>query len=288
MRLPIAMLMAAALLAPAAPMWAQAYPPPPPPPTYAPQQLDELVAPIALYPDPLLAQVLTASTFSNQIPDADGWARAHSYLTGDALARAINEDNLPWDPSVLALLPFPSVLDHMAGDMGWTQELGNAVLADRAGVMDAIQDQRQRAMSYGYLRTNQYYRVVPNPGDIEVLPVNPAYIYVPYYDPNIVFFRPRAGFFAGGAISFGPAITIGAAFAPWGWGGVSLGWRNHAIIINNRPWERGWVNRDRYVHPYPALRPRTVPAVPRMEHHELREFHEPEHRPAERGRDGRH
>jgi hypothetical protein len=299
-------------------MWAQAYPPaqqqpypaapqqpyppaaqqgyPPaaqqsyPPPQYAPQQLDELVAPIALYPDPLLAQVLTASTFGNQIPDADGWARAHSYLTGDALARAINEDNLPWDPSVLALLPFPSVLDRMAGDMGWTQELGNAVLADRAGVMDAIQDQRQRAMSYGYLRTNQYYRVQPTPGDIEILPVNPAYIYVPYYDPNLVFFRPRAGFFVGGAITFGPAITIGAAFAPWGWGGVSLGWRAHSIIINNRPWERAWVNRDRYVHPYPALRARPLPSTPvapRTERHELREFHEPEHRPAERGREER-
>jgi hypothetical protein len=287
MRLPVTLLLATASL------FAQAYPPPgaqpypPQPPQYVPQQLDELVAPVALYPDPLLAQVLTASTFSNQIPDADGWARAHSYLTGDALARAIQEDNLPWDPSILALLPFPSVLDHMAGDMAWTQELGNAVLADRAGVMDAVQDERQRAMSYGYLRTNQYYRVTATPGDIEILPVNPAYVYVPYYDPNVVFFRPRAGFFAGGAITFGPAITIGAAFAPWGWGATSFGWRNHAIIINNRPWERAWVNRDRYVHPYPGIHSRPVQIAPRTERHELREFHEPEHRPAERGREGR-
>jgi hypothetical protein len=263
-------------------VWAQApqpYPPQggPPPPTYEPQELDGLVAPYALYPDPLLAQVLTASTFSNEIPDADGWARSHAYLTGDALARAIQEDNLPWDPSVIALLPTPSVLDIMAGDMGRTQELGNAVLADRAGVMDAVQDQRQKAYNYGYLRTNPQYRVITaGPGDIEILPVNPNVIFVPYYDPNIVFFRPRPGFFIGGAISFGPSIFIGS-FLPWGWGGVSFGWRAHTIVIGGRPWERTWVNRGAYVHPYnlPA-RPRV--AAPRMERHELREY-----RPTPRG-----
>jgi len=191
----------------------------PPAPTYSPQELDELVAPYALYADPLLAQVLTASTFSNEIPDADGWARSHAYLTGDALARAIAEDNLPWDPSVIALLPTPSVLDIMAGDMGRTQELGNAVLANRAAVMDSIQDQRQKAYNYGYLRSNPQYRVVTaGPGDIEILPVNPGLIYVPYYDPNIVYFRPAPGFFVGGAIGFGPGISIGAFFP------MGLGW----------------------------------------------------------------
>jgi hypothetical protein len=277
---------------------AQAPPPPnyPPPnygqpPTFEPQELDELVAPYALYPDPLLAQVLTASTFSCQIPDADGWARAHAYLTGDALARAISDDNLPWDPSVIALLPTPSVLDTLAGDMARTQELGNAVLADRGAVMDAVQDQRQKAYNYGYLRANQYERVVTaGPGDIEILPVNPQTIYVPYYDPNIVYFRPRPGFYVGGAISFGPSIFVGS-FVPWGWGGVSFGWRNHTIIVNNRPWERTWVNRDRYVHPYaiPA-RPRAAASAPRMERHELREYRAPERgreRGGERGRERR-
>jgi len=257
-------------------VWAQAPPPyppqgSPPPPTYDPQELDGLVAPYALYPDPLLAQVLTASTFSNEIPDADGWARSHAYLTGDALARAIGEDNLPWDPSVIALLPTPSVLDIMAGDMGRTQELGNAVLADRAGVMDAVQDQRQKAYNYGYLRTNPQYRVVTaGPGDIEIVPVNPNVIFVPYYDPNVVFFRPRPGFFIGGAISFGPSIFVGS-FLPWGWGGVSFGWRAHTILIGGRPWERTWVNRGAYVHPY-ALPARPRVAAPRMERHELREY----------------
>jgi hypothetical protein len=241
------------------------------PPYYAPQQLEQMVAPIALYPDPLLAQVLTASTFSNQIPDACGWARAHSYLNGDALARAINEDNLPWDPSVIALLPVPSVLDYLAGNILWTEDLGNAVLSDRAAVMDAIQDQRQRAYSYGYLRSTPQYRVAAGPGDIEIIPVNPGAIFVPYYDPDVVFFRPRPGFFVGGAITFGPSIFV-SSFAPWGWGAASFGWRAHSIVINNRAWDRTWVNRDRYVHPYAAARPRSVTPVPRTERHELREY----------------
>lgn len=256
-----------------------------PPPAFDPQQLEQMVASIALYPDPLLAQILTASTFSDQIPDADGWARAHSYLTGDALARAINEDNLPWDPSVIALLPFPAVLDRMAGDRAWTEDLGNAVLADRVAVMDAVQDQRQRAYNYGYLRSGPQYRVLTAPGDIEIIPVNPLAIYVPYYDPNVVFFRPRAGFFVGGAITFGPGIFVNA-FAPWGWGGVSFGWRAHSIIVNNRSWERTWVNRATYVHPYAAARPRLANPAPRVERHELREYR-PAPRAEERGRERR-
>jgi hypothetical protein len=245
----------------------------PPPPTFAPQELDQLVAPYALYPDPLLAQVLTASTFSSEIPDADGWARSHNYLTGDALARAITEDNLPWDPSVIALLPTPAVLDMMAGNMAGTEDLGDAVLSNRAAVMDAVQDQRQKAYNYGYLRTNQQDRVVTaGPGDIEILPVNPTVVYVPYYDPNIVFFRPAPGFFVGGAITFGPGFYINA-FLPWGWGGVSFGWRAHTILIGGRPWERTWVNRGVYAHPYaPPAHARVVNPGPRMERHELREY----------------
>jgi hypothetical protein len=259
------------------PALAQNYPPPPPTqqaPYYPPQQLEQMVAQIALYPDPLLAQVLTASTFWNQIPDAAGWSRQHSYLPPDQLARAISEDNLPWDASVLGLLPFPSVLDMMAGNMAWTEDLGSAVLANRASVMDAIQDQRQRALNYGYLQSNAQYRVVtPAPGDIEIQPVNPGLIYVPYYDPTIVFYRPRPGFFVGGAITFGPGIGIGL-FAPFGWGAISFGWRTHSIIVNNRPWERTWVNRGTYLHPYTYQRPRTP--APRMERHELREWGGPQ------------
>src|SRR5580693_10365545 len=110
-----------------------------PPPSFPPAQLDQLVQRVALYPDPLLAQVLSAATFPDQIGDAAKWADQHHYLTGDALAQAITGDQLPWDPSVQALLPFPSVLDMMASDMNWTSQLGNAFLAQHQEVMDAVQ-----------------------------------------------------------------------------------------------------------------------------------------------------
>ncbi len=242
-----------------------------PPPTMAPQQIDQLVSRIALYPDGLLAQVLSASTFYNQIPDAATWANQHAYIHGDDLARAISDDRLPFDPSVLALIPFPSVLDQMARDMGWTQALGNAVLAQRPDVMDAVQRMRQEAYNYGYLRSNQYEQVVAQPGYIEILPVNTGFYYVPYYDPRVVFVRPRPGIFAGGVIRFGPGITIGAGFAPWGWGGAGFGWREHTILVDHRPWGRDWGNRAAYVHPY-AERPRVE--GPRVEHHDYRAHEE--------------
>ena len=237
------------------------------PPTYPPQELDRLVSRIALYPDPLLAQVLAAATFPDQIPDAARWADQHHYLQGDQLAAAIQADHLPWDPSVQALLPFPSVLDMMASDQAWTGELGNAFLAQQPDVMDAVQRERHEAYQYGYLRTNA--QVIVNDGPyIEIVPARPDFIVVPFYDPLIVFAAPRPGFFVGGAIRFGFGITIGAAFRPWGWGLNRFAWNTHTVFVNNAPWRRTWVNREAYVHPY-AL-PRYAPAG-RTESHELHE-----------------
>lgn len=228
--------------------WGQA-----PPPSFPPQELDRLVSRVALYPDPLLSQIFAAATFPDQIPDAAGWADQHHYLTGDALARAISDDHLPWDPSVQSLLPFPSVLDMLASDMSWTSELGNAFLAQQPDLMDAVQRERHRAYDYGYLRTNP--QIIVNPGPyIEILPANPAFIVVPYYDPLIVFAPPRPGFFVGGAISFRFGITIGPAFAPWGWGASRFAWGDHRVFINNARWNRTWVNRGTYVHPYAVPR----------------------------------
>lgn len=270
------------------------YPPPQgqyPPPQYSqppmlpPQQLDALVQPIALYPDGLLAQILTASTFSNEIPDAAGWANAHAYLRGDALARAIEDDNLPWDPSVLALLPFPNVLNYMAQYMGWTQDLGSAVLVQRGDVMDAVQRMRQQAYDYGYLRDTPYARViVSGPGVIQIVPVTPGYYYVPYYNPRVVFVRPRPGFYVGGAIRFGPVVTVGAAFAPWGWGAVGFGWRDHAILVDHRDWDRNWRNRRNYVSPYP-YRPLAGPRVERHDTRSGRNYRNDERRDRDRDRD---
>src|SRR5580658_3957254 len=153
----------------AAPAFAQA------PPQFAPGQLDQLVARIALYPDPLLAQILAAATYPNDIPAAAQWADQHHYLTGQALANAIAADQLPWDPSVQALLPFPSVLDMMNADMNWTTQLGNAFLAQQQDVMDAVQRQRGLAQRYGYLRSNGQVVVGGGPY-VTILPVNPAYV----------------------------------------------------------------------------------------------------------------
>src|SRR5215475_11638717 len=144
---------------------AQGAPLPPPPgaplpappqiaPSYAPQELDRIVSPIALYPDPLLGQILTAATFSPEIPDAARWSDQHHYVPPAELPAAIAADRLTWEPSVQALLPFPQVLDMMAGDMPWTEEIGAAFLASPQPVMDAVQRMRQRAYSYGYLRSN--------------------------------------------------------------------------------------------------------------------------------------
>jgi hypothetical protein len=223
-----------------------------------PTQLDQLVQRIALYPDPLLAQILTASTYWDQIPDAASWADQHSYLKGDALASAIQADHLQWDPSVLGLLPFPSVLDMMAQDQAWTEQLGNAVLNQRPEVMDAVQRMRRVARGYGYLAPNEYVNVVDSGGYIEVLPLNPAVIYVPWYDPYVVFAPPRPGVVVTTAIHFGPAITIGATFGTWGWWiGSGFVWPTHTILIDHRPWVRVLGNRFGYVHPYahPWVRP---------------------------------
>jgi hypothetical protein len=234
----------------------------PPPPSFPPQQLDSLVSRVALYPDPLLAQVLAAATFSDQIPDAARWADQHHYLTGDVLARDIQEDQLPWDPSVQALLPFPSVLDMMASDPGWTRDLGDAFLAQNADVMDAVQRERRQARDFGYLRTNGQIVVSGGPY-IEIVPVNPAVLYVPFYDPLIVFARPRPGFVVARGITFGFGIAIGPAFRPWGWGGNRIVWGSHLVFVNNAEWHRNWVNRATYVHPY-AIR-RAGPPVARIE-----------------------
>lgn len=261
----------------ALPIFAQAPPPPSSapdqqtaPPSYPPQQLDNLVSRIALYPDPLLGQALAAATFPDQIPDAARWADEHHYLTGQALADAIREDQLSWDPSVQALLPFPSVLGMMASDMNWTTDLGNAFLAQQQDVMDAVQRERRKAREYGYLRSNGQIVVGGGGPYITIMPANPGFVVVPAYDPGIVFFAPRPGFVVGGGIRFGFGVSLGGFFRPWGWGDERFDWGGHALFINNAPWRRTWVNRGAYVHPYPGVR-RFGPRDRAPERHELHE-----------------
>ena len=261
-------------------------PPPPPPPSFPPQQFDQLLARISLYPDPLLAQILAAATYSNDIPAAAQWADQHHYLTGQNLANAISAYQLPWDPSVQALLPVPSVLDQMNADMNWTSQLGNAFLAQPQDVMDAVQRQRGIAQRYGYLRSNGQVLVGGGPY-ITIEPVNPAFVVVPWYDPGVVFYAPRPGFAIGGAIRFGYGISVGGFFAPWGWGAgaIRFDWGGHAVFLNNARWGRNWGNRAVYVHPaYGAFR-RPAPGYVRpAEPHALQPRSVPERQAAREGR----
>ena len=218
-------------------------------PYFAPPQLDHMVSRIALYPDPLLAQTLAAATFPDQIQDASYWADDHQNVTGNELADAIQGDQLPWDPSVQALLPFPSVLHMMASDMNWTTDLGNAFLGQQQEVMYAVQRMRQRARDYGYLRTGPQIIVGGGPY-ITIMPARVDYVVVPTYDPVVVYERPRVGFFIGGAIGFRFGVVLGASYRPWGWGYNRIAWDRRVVFINNAPWQRTWVNRHEYHHPY--------------------------------------
>jgi hypothetical protein len=152
----------------------------------------------------------------------------------------------------------------MAADINWTTQLGNAVLAQRPDVMDAVQRERALSMQYGYLRTGPREVVVRNGAFITIMPVNPAFVYVPVYDPAIVFFAPRPGFVVGGAIGFGFGFNFGVAFAPWGWYGpglVRLDWASHGWFVHGAVWGRTWANRATYVHNYPGLKRFDRPGV---------------------------
>jgi hypothetical protein len=248
-----------------------------PPPPMSPRQLEDLVSRIALYPDPLLAQVLAAATYADQIPDADMWANQHKYLRGDQLARAISEDRLPFDPSVQSLLPFPEVLHMMTSDPGWTRALGDAFLSQRGEVIDAVQRMRRHAYDYGYLRSNPHFSVLMEGPQIIINPYSAGLYYVPIYNPGVVYYAPRPGFVVGSAIGFGAGFAVGAAFAPWGWGGSRFDWGHRSVYVNNREWSRSYVNRTSYVHPYEARRYEPAGRVEghRLEPHEAR--HEEHH-----------
>ncbi len=197
----------------------------------------------------------------DRIADADMWANQHNYLHGDELAKAIQGDQLPWDPSVQALLPFPSVLHMMNSDPAWTQQLGNAFLAQSPQVLDAVQRDRQTAYDYGYLRTNPYYSVVVSgPHAIVINPINPGIVLRSDLRPAGCLRRGRdqASWSAEQSGFGGVGISIGAAFAPWGWGAARFGWSDHTVFIHDRPWGRTWANRGTYAHPYAARRFRAV------------------------------
>jgi len=159
--------------------------------TLAPQELDSLVAPIALYPDPLLAQTLAASTYPLEVIQLQQWMNNNKNLQGKALADAVAKQ--PWDPSIQGLVAYPDVVTRMADNVQWTSDLGNAFLAQQSDVMDAVQRMRAKAQGTGNLKTSAQSVVqtetIPSSGKqvIKIEQANPDVVYVPSYDPTVVY-----------------------------------------------------------------------------------------------------
>jgi hypothetical protein len=256
---------------------------PPPPASLADQQhnyaaaeLDRIVSPIALYPDPLLAQVLAAAAYSQQIPQAQQWVDGHRGMTGPQLTDALAAERVAFDPSVQALVAFPTVLQMMSNAMPWTAEIGDAFKTQRGDVMDAVQRMRGQAQRYGYLQSNDQLRVTQSPA-IEIVPVNPEYVVVPYYDPLIVFYAPRPYYRVSTAIYFGYGVRLGGWYDPWGWRSTGFYWTSHRIVASYPGWSRPWNYRAPppiYHYPVPILRagsrgtatPRGYVETPRVAH----------------------
>jgi hypothetical protein len=208
-------------------------------------QLDSLVAPIALYPDPLLAQVLAASTYPLEIVQLQQWLAKHKDLKDQTLVDAVKKED--WDPSVQAMAPLPDVLKQLAENIKWTSELGNAMLVQQSEVMDAVQRMRMRAKDSGKLTSTEQMKVetkvVESKSVVVIEQANPEVVYIPSYNPAVVWgpavypyppvYYPPAGYYAAGmAISFGVGIAIGAAWGGgWGWG---AGWGGNNTININR------------------------------------------------------
>jgi uncharacterized membrane protein YgcG len=223
-----------------------------------PEQLQQLVAPIALYPDSLVAQVLAASTFPAELVEADRWVQANPDLKGDALAQAVDQQT--WDPSVKALCAFPTVLGNMDKNISWTSSLGDAYYHQEQAVMDAIQVMRQKAQQAGNLKDTPQQTVQTQGSDIVIQPATPDVVYVPAYDPWLVYGYPVAawpGWYPYPGIWFGgPSIFWGVGFGigfwggyGWGWGHWGFDWHNHYAVYNhNRYYSHSntFYNRNNY------------------------------------------
>jgi hypothetical protein len=197
--------------------------------------IQQLVAPIALYPDPILAIVLPASTYPDQVQEANAWVQ------GNPNASPEDIDSQNWDPSIKGLAHYPTVLNYMASELDWTKSLGSAFSENQANVFEAIQDLRAEAKNNGNLTSTQYLDVVADGTTISIQPANPAVMYIPTYDPVLVYQGPYV-------MTWGPSFVVG----PWLVEGVN--WDGGAIFVGD--WHGGWVygdggwRRDHYFHGY--------------------------------------
>jgi hypothetical protein len=214
------------------------------PQALSPEHLDNLVAPIALYSDPLLTQVLVASTYPLEIVEAQQWLQRNTSLRGAGLMDAARQQN--WDASVQALVAFPEVMARLNQDIRWTADLGNAFLAQQADVMSAVQRMRELAQANGKLSSTPQQTVTTQADNgqpaIEIQPADPQVIYVPAYDPMYIWGPPAWGAYPAlpypaFGFGFGPGLDVGLCFGDWGWGGWSgwgwgPNWFGGGVIVN--------------------------------------------------------
>jgi hypothetical protein len=235
------------------------------------EELDGLVAPIALYPDALVAQILGASTFPYEIVDATLWLKDNAQLKGEALAKQVDQQS--WDPAVKALTQFPSVLDNLAKNLAWTSALGEASATQQPDVMAAVQRLRAKAQAAGNLKSSSEIKVVQeSPQTIVIQPANPQIVYVPVYNPAVIYGVPYVypGYVyvapppSTAVIAFGVGIAVGAMMyggcCRWGWSYWGTSWHSHTIIYNrniyvgNSYWRGGYYGGG-YRPGYPGYRP---------------------------------
>ncbi len=230
-------------------------------PLLKPAELDQLLAPIALHPDPLLSEVLIASTYPLEVVQADRWAKSNKALKGDALTAALAKQS--WDDSVKSLVQVPSVLAMMSEQLDWTQKLGDAVLAQQADVMDSIQRLRARARANGKLESTKEQTVTVKTEDqkqyVVIEPTSPTEIYVPYYEPAAVYgdwpnpdyapyyFPPPYGYIPGAALATGVAFAAGVAVRHAFWGNCDWG-RGNINVVANRSVDIANINRGKWEH----------------------------------------
>lgn len=244
------------------------------------EELDQMLAPIALYPDSLLAQVLMAAAYPLEVVQADRWVKQNKNLRGEQLNAAL--DKMDWDLSVKALVPFPSVLSMMSEQLDWTAKLGEAFLAQQAEVMDTVQKLRAKAKDQGNLKTTKEQKVIEQDQTIVIEPATPTVVYVPTYNPTVVYgswwyptyppypYYPAGAVITAGVLSFAAGVAVGAAWnngwGSWNWGGGDVNVnvnrntninRNQVSHYNTQRWQaeashrkgvayRNEANRQRY------------------------------------------
>ncbi|HXX80183.1 MAG TPA: DUF3300 domain-containing protein [Thermodesulfovibrionales bacterium] len=232
-----------------------------PPAVFSNEQLEQILAPIALYPDDLIAQILMASTYPIEIVQADRWVKQNKDLKGDALTNALEKQD--WDPSVKSLVNFSQVLSMMSEKLDWTQKLGDAFLGQEKEVMDTVQVLRRRAKDAGNLNTTPEQKVVVEKETIIIQPANPEVVYVPTYNPTVVYgawpypayppyYYYPPGYVPGAALfSFGVGLALGAAWG-YAWGGCN--WHGGDVNVNyNRNTNiNNKIDRGRYAQQLPS------------------------------------